>query len=82
MTDGVDVTFAAGSPRRFDLVVGADGLRSGTRRLAFGEDGMRSLGCVIAWFTAPDPGDLDGWYEMYLARGGRNTSLRPGPGGG
>ncbi len=76
--DGVDVSFAAGPPARFDLVVGADGLRSGTRRLAFGAGGLRSLGCVIAWFTAPDPGDLDGWYEMYLARGGRNTSLRPG----
>src|ERR1700721_1996305 len=30
---GVDVTFAAGGPRRFDLVVGADGLHSGVRRL-------------------------------------------------
>jgi 2-polyprenyl-6-methoxyphenol hydroxylase-like FAD-dependent oxidoreductase len=76
--DGVDVTFAAGPPARFDLVVGADGLRSNTRRLGFGDGGLRSLGCVIAWFTAPDPGDLDGWYEMYLARGGRNTSIRPG----
>jgi 2-polyprenyl-6-methoxyphenol hydroxylase-like FAD-dependent oxidoreductase len=33
---GVDVTFAAAAPRRFDLVVGADGLHSGLRRLAFG----------------------------------------------
>ena len=75
---GVDVTFAATAPRRFDLVVGADGLSSLTRRLAFGDVGLRSLGCVLAWFTAPDPGDLDGWYEMYLARGGRNSSIRPG----
>ncbi|GAA3636923.1 FAD-dependent monooxygenase [Microlunatus ginsengisoli] len=75
---GVDVAFESGPRRRFDLVVGADGLASTTRRLEFGEGGMRSLGCLIAWFTAPDPGDLDGWYEMYLARGGRNASLRPG----
>jgi 2-polyprenyl-6-methoxyphenol hydroxylase-like FAD-dependent oxidoreductase len=30
---GVDVTFADGSAGRFDLVVGADGLRSATRRM-------------------------------------------------
>lgn len=31
---GVDVTFDRAAPRRFDLVVGADGLRSAIRRLA------------------------------------------------
>ncbi len=76
--DGVDVVFAQSAPARFDLVVGADGLSSIVRRLAFGEGGKTSLGCLIAWFTAPDPGDLDGWYEMYLPGGGRNASLRPG----
>ena len=32
---GVDVTFAHGRPRRFDFVVGADGMRSGVRQLVF-----------------------------------------------
>jgi 2-polyprenyl-6-methoxyphenol hydroxylase-like FAD-dependent oxidoreductase len=32
---GVDVTFAHGRSRRFDFVVGADGMRSGVRRLVF-----------------------------------------------
>lgn len=36
-SSGVDVTFASGATRRFDLVIGADGLRSGVRRLAFGD---------------------------------------------
>jgi 2-polyprenyl-6-methoxyphenol hydroxylase-like FAD-dependent oxidoreductase len=75
---GVDVAFAHRAPARFDLVVGADGLSSIVRRLAFGEGGKQSLGCLIAWFTAPDPGDLDGWYEMFLPGRGRNASLRPG----
>jgi 2-polyprenyl-6-methoxyphenol hydroxylase-like FAD-dependent oxidoreductase len=75
---GVDVAFARGAAARFDLVVGADGLSSIVRRLAFGDGGKRSLGCLIAWFTVPDPSDLDGWYEMYLPGGGRNASVRPG----
>lgn len=35
---GVTVTFERGGTRRFDLVVGADGLHSTTRRLAFGPE--------------------------------------------
>lgn len=36
--DGVDVTFAKAGPRTFDLVVGADGIHSNVRRLAFGPE--------------------------------------------
>lgn len=36
--DGVDVTFATGAPRSFDLVIGADGIHSAVRRLAFGPE--------------------------------------------
>ncbi|HEU5473624.1 MAG TPA: FAD-dependent monooxygenase [Actinophytocola sp.] len=35
---GVEVTFRHGPPRRFDLVVGADGMHSGVRALAFGDE--------------------------------------------
>ena len=43
---GVDVTFVHGAPRTFDLVVGADGMHSNVRRLAFGpeSDYVRHLG--------------------------------------
>lgn len=36
--DGVAVTFAHGAPRTFDIVVGADGIHSTVRRLAFGPE--------------------------------------------
>jgi 2-polyprenyl-6-methoxyphenol hydroxylase-like FAD-dependent oxidoreductase len=54
--DGVDVTFAGGTRRRFDLVVGADGLHSGTRAFAFGpEEGFhRYLGYCFAGWTMPN----------------------------
>ncbi|HEX6340951.1 FAD-dependent monooxygenase [Umezawaea sp.] len=35
---GVDVTFQRSAPRRFDLVVGADGMHSTVRRLVFGPE--------------------------------------------
>lgn len=35
---GVDVTFERGGSRRFDLLVGADGLHSNVRALAFGDE--------------------------------------------
>jgi 2-polyprenyl-6-methoxyphenol hydroxylase-like FAD-dependent oxidoreductase len=37
-TDGVHVTFERAAPRTFDLVVGADGVHSNVRRLAFGPE--------------------------------------------
>jgi len=54
---GVDVEFAGRAPRRFDLVVGADGLHSTVRRLAFGGDTAehtRFLGTNLAIFTVPN----------------------------
>jgi 2-polyprenyl-6-methoxyphenol hydroxylase-like FAD-dependent oxidoreductase len=47
---GIDVTFARTAPRRFDLVVGADGLHSTVRRLAFGPEELfvKHLGLYFA----------------------------------
>jgi 2-polyprenyl-6-methoxyphenol hydroxylase-like FAD-dependent oxidoreductase len=52
--DGVNVTFQRGSPRRFDLVIGADGLHSKLRDLAFGPQHRfeQSLGYTVAAFEA------------------------------
>ncbi|MBB4682851.1 FAD-dependent monooxygenase [Amycolatopsis jiangsuensis] len=53
---GVDVTFRSGTQRTFDLVIGADGLHSGTRALTFGpeEQFHRYLGYCFAGFTMPN----------------------------
>ncbi|WP_199442120.1 FAD-dependent monooxygenase [Umezawaea beigongshangensis] len=52
----VDVTFRSGLERTFDLVVGADGLHSGTRELIFGpeEPFHRYLDRCFAGFTMPN----------------------------
>jgi 2-polyprenyl-6-methoxyphenol hydroxylase-like FAD-dependent oxidoreductase len=54
----VDVTLASGGRRSFDYVVGADGLHSHTRSLAFGpeSDYHHYLGHCFAGFTVPNPG--------------------------
>ena len=52
--DGVRVSFENGPARRFDLVVGADGLHSTVRQLAFGPERQfeRFLGYTVAAFEA------------------------------
>jgi 2-polyprenyl-6-methoxyphenol hydroxylase-like FAD-dependent oxidoreductase len=81
--DGVKATFASGLVRTFDIVVGADGVHSGVRRLAFGpeKDFVQPLGAYTAYFTVPDPGDLEHWFLMYNEPGGRVAGLRPERGG-
>ncbi|MEV0369251.1 FAD-dependent monooxygenase [Streptomyces sp. NPDC050636] len=53
--DGVHVTFERGAPRTFDLVVGADGLHSTVRRLAFGpeKEFVSHLGYYVAGWDLP-----------------------------
>jgi 2-polyprenyl-6-methoxyphenol hydroxylase-like FAD-dependent oxidoreductase len=80
---GVDVTYASGDRDRFDVVVGADGVRSAVRALAFGPhtDFVRPLGGYGAYYSVPDPGDLDHWFEMFNAPGGLVAGIRPEHGG-
>ena len=58
---GVEVSFEHGTTRTFDLLVGADGLHSITRRLVFGpeESFLRFLGGYLAVFTATNYLHLD-----------------------
>jgi 2-polyprenyl-6-methoxyphenol hydroxylase-like FAD-dependent oxidoreductase len=80
---GVKATFASGTVRQFDIVVGADGLHSGVRRLAFGpeQEFVRHLGGYMGYFTVPDPGNLDHWFLMHSAPGGLVAGIRPENGG-
>ncbi|WP_410618017.1 FAD-dependent oxidoreductase [Amycolatopsis sp. cmx-8-4] len=60
---GVRVEFEHGGFRTFDLVVGADGLHSAVRRLAFGPEERFSthLGQYLAIFPAPNFLGLEDW---------------------
>lgn len=82
--NGVTVTFEKAAPRRFALVIGADGLHSTVRRLAFGPDStaLRAFNLYNAWFTARAAIELDGWFLMHNAPGGLVASARPGRCGG
>lgn len=70
--DHVQVQFEHGEPRRFDFVVGADGLHSTVRRLAFGPqaDFEKYLGYAVAAFSVAGyrPRD-EGTYVSHAAPG-------------
>ena len=86
--DGVVATFERAAPRRFDLVVGADGLHSKVRALAWGDDARAEqyLGYCVASFAADGyPHRDEGAYvsygtpgrqaARYALRGGRSAFL-------
>jgi len=76
---GVEVSLASGGTERFDLVVGADGVHSVTRRLAFGPEEKFGtyLGGYMSFFTMPTPEDMrPGWFAMQLIPGA-SVGIRP-----
>ncbi|WP_051467990.1 FAD-dependent monooxygenase [Actinomadura oligospora] len=75
---GVDVTFAHAAPRRFDLVVGADGLHSTTRRIAFGPESefVRHMGLYVATMQLDGPSDDPDHVVIHNAPG-RMASVHP-----
>ncbi len=83
---GVNVRFRSGTEQRFDIVIGADGLHSNTRALAFGPEAPfhRYLGFCFNLFSLPnelglsreaviysEPGRLAGVYAV-----GESTMLQ------
>ncbi|MGZ9932200.1 FAD-dependent monooxygenase [Streptomyces sp. NC-S4] len=75
---GVRVEFAHEAPRTFDLVVGADGLHSTVRRLAFGpeEDYAHHLGSYLSVFGADNFLGLEDW-QMWLRDGDMGFGIMP-----
>jgi 2-polyprenyl-6-methoxyphenol hydroxylase-like FAD-dependent oxidoreductase len=65
--DGVTVSFDHANTRRFDLVIGADGLHSTVRRLAFGPESryVRHKGGYGAFANADAALGEDRWVTMY-----------------
>lgn len=79
---GVHVTFEQGPARTFDLVIGADGVHSRVRALAFGDESefVRPLGAYASYFTVPDyyeGGPDDSWLLFYSVPGRRVAGIRP-----
>ncbi|MGW0707545.1 FAD-dependent oxidoreductase [Streptomyces sp. NPDC002643] len=66
--DGVDVTFSDGTSRRYDLVVGADGLHSTTRSMIGITDEPEAIGMGIWRAPAPRPAGVNRTEMMYGGR--------------
>jgi 2-polyprenyl-6-methoxyphenol hydroxylase-like FAD-dependent oxidoreductase len=66
-----EVTFEHAPPRRFDVVVGADGLHSNVRRLVFGDDARRTqfLGGYLAVESVPKTLAGDGEMNSHIGAG-------------
>ncbi|MDQ2821953.1 MAG: FAD-dependent monooxygenase [Pseudomonadota bacterium] len=81
---GVDVTFTSGSQERFDLVVGADGMHSSLRRLAFGPEEKFSV--YKHYYFAGASADLrfgeEYWSTFYNVPGKGAGFYRAGQGNG
>jgi len=75
---GVDVSFDGGDQERFDLVVGADGLHSNVRRLAFAPElqFVTHLGLYVASTPLPGTRGLGRDVVMYNAPG-RLATISP-----
>jgi 2-polyprenyl-6-methoxyphenol hydroxylase-like FAD-dependent oxidoreductase len=69
--DGVDAIFSDGSTGRYDLLVGADGIRSLVRSLSFGEIVRPEYTgrCAVRWMTPGEP--IPGLAGTYYAEWGR-----------
>lgn len=79
---GVDVTFAKGPPRRFDLVIGADGLHSSVRRSVFGaeEEFLKFKQHYFAFLNVDLPMGEHGWVTFYNEPGKSAAIFRAEPG--
>ncbi|KAI2815221.1 hypothetical protein CBS115989_7908 [Aspergillus niger] len=78
----VHVRFAKSKEtKRFDLLVGADGMQSRTRKMVWGEEGeqerLKRLGMFAGFFSIPREEHDDNWRRWFHAPGRRGIMLRP-----
>ena len=74
---GVTVSFIKNADRRFDLVVGADGVHSNLRSLVFGEESkyLHHLGIYFAIFSTPNFMDLKNMAGLYYGTLGKRVGV-------
>ena len=76
--DSVVITFQNGETRGFDLLVCADGIRSRTRTLIFGDEPViHFLKLYTSYFTIPKATTDTNWARWYNAAGSRVITMRP-----
>jgi 2-polyprenyl-6-methoxyphenol hydroxylase-like FAD-dependent oxidoreductase len=65
--DGILVSFDKGNPRKFDVVVAADGIRSEIRGMVFGPEGdfLRPFNVARAPFSVPNTLGVTDWQIQY-----------------
>jgi 2-polyprenyl-6-methoxyphenol hydroxylase-like FAD-dependent oxidoreductase len=76
--DNIKVTFNVGEKEVYDLLIAADGVRSTTRQLIFGDEPeIKFTGLYNAWYTIPKSGTDTQWARWYTAPGSRVMLIRP-----
>ncbi|KFF23700.1 FAD-dependent monooxygenase [Chryseobacterium vrystaatense] len=77
-SDKVEVTFSDNHSEWFHLLIAADGVRSTTRKIIFGnEPELKFVGLYNAWYTIPRIERDTQWARWYTAQGSRVMVLRP-----
>ena len=75
--DAVEVTFTDWTTARYDLVIGADGIRSLVRSLVFGTHYQPSYAGQMAWrYNVPRPPEVDN-FQMFLGKSGNKAGFTP-----
>jgi len=76
--DSITVTYNQGDSEVFDLLIAADGVRSATRQLIFGDEPeIKFVGLYNAWYTIPKKETDTQWARWYTAPGSRVMMIRP-----
>lgn len=76
--DKIEVTFSDNEIEVFDLLIAADGVRSTTRKLIFGDEPeVKFMGLYNAWYTIPKMERDTQWARWYTAPESRVMVLRP-----
>ena len=76
--DKIEVTFSDDEIDEFDLLIAADGVRSTTRKLIFGDEPeLKFTGLYNAWYTITRTKSDTQWARWYTAPKSRVMMLRP-----
>lgn len=74
----VTVTYSDGETAVFDLLIAAEGVRSTTRKILFGDEPeIKFVGLYNAWYTIPKKESDTKWARWYTAAGSRVILIRP-----